>query len=1171
MRRHHAANVSPSPIALKMKAFTLFLFFGLSPAFAAVSETPEEFHATGDFNGDGRLDSVIVDKPTGIYRIAFGQANETNLWVNGRPSGIENVTGFNLGRILSTARDALAFTSPSANRVNLFDASSTSQAGQPTNVFTTSLGPNRVVALDIGGAGNTAHADLFTPSLANNPVAPYRLTLTRSTGTTFSNMLDNALSARVVTTEAIKLKTNAANSVLAGVLRESSGAFSFVAQSLTGGSPTDVATINPLPAADAMVFANFSGTSLNQFLFYESGTPTLLLRPVLEPVPGTFTFAGGASFGFAAGLRQVIALPGPNDIRLLIIFGAGETASVYAFDGVNAPELLETFTAAPGDPFTGATATGNGNFTLLSGATGRSTNFQDWKRAGNSYTKGASGRLPAVNSLALSANVFLFANRPFVHPSPRLLSSLNAADWSSQLQTTNPAGQINVVAEHFVDASHGLDNPSSRNLGSAPAGAAFGLPNQVAESFSLLSFLPAIGQEVVEVSISPKPGHYPSGVSITFSKPDGVGALIFYRLNVDQSWQLYANQPIPLYQNTSVSYYALTGGNKSAIRTATYTFEVPPDKLDSDGDGVPDFVEVGLGGDDAALHSKDSDGDGYSDLAEILAGASGNPYNASIVPTNSPRADELSAFDLALFPMTPPGIVPGLLNCQTGTVVNAFDLHGGLLGVSPTVPYFNTPVSYFQNLFADVGQRLYIAATEPHFDVRTNNTSYPPGADTRVGRELLRLVPVPEQASGLRISYTNSGGNLAQETANWIAAAIAAQVAIVHPVLVSEFVPEDTLTALLFERKIGSLLLARSLIAPTNRITLFPFRPQDAGRLNPAHSNLLSLETNLVHNTGEPNPTFPGYRLLDTYHSLNLSVTSPPTVSAQKLRELAIEVYRLSALSNNVVPGQYPSPVDTLRQFLEGGTLHSNYLAATSLTLADLASAATGVAEALAGVPERPVQSFVLRVRADSFNGDCVILETMASAFTSLVLADGTPFKFPVAFDLIPGSLVEVWAYTDLPPTCGVPTLEVISLNVSAFPAVSSSDVNGNLLADAWENLFLLTDPYGDADNDGANNLKEFFDGTDPWNAGNVGGEDDATPPVVNIEQQQDGQLKFGWHWPTQYANKIKFNLVSADVLGEGYTTENVPIQDLGGGNFQVVLPDPGTSTKFFRLQMSLK
>jgi hypothetical protein len=1152
---------------LNMKAKLFALLCLVAPtAFATVSETPEEFHGTADLNGDNRPDLVIVDKVTGIYRLAYGQANGTNTWIDGRPSGIENVTGFNFGRVLNTTRDALAFTAPAANRINVFDASNASQAGSPVNVFINAIGPHRVVALEIGGMANTAHHDLYNSSSANGPAAPQRLTLTRSTGSAFSQLYDAAQAATVVTADAIKLKTNAASPVLVGAILQSGGTHTFAAQSLASGSPVNATTINNLPAADAFLFANFNGTAWNQFLFYRAGSSNLTVAPVQEPAPNSFSFGALTTFTFPEALRQIIAIPGTNDVRLLVIFGGGELAGIYSFDGVNAPQLVESFIAEGGEKFTGAMASGNGNFTLLKGQNGRSSNFQDWKRSGNGYAKGDGGELPAVNALTTAANVFLFVNKPFVHPTPRLVASLNAADWSSGLQTTNPPGQISVMAERFVDSSQGLKNPVARNLGSAPVGAAFGLPNQIMESFSLLSFSPAIGNEVVEVNASPRPGHYSLGVSVTLSTPPGANATISYRFGPNGNWTPYT-QPIPLYQDTTIEYFAWANGVKSTIRSAAYTFSKPPESLDSDGDGVPDFVELALGGDQAALHSKDSDGDGYSDFAEILA--SNDPYSTNSVPTQ--RYDELSAFDWAIFPRGFAGVIPELLNCQTGTVVSAYDLHGGLINTRPALPFFNSPISYFSNLFADVGQRLYIAATEPHFDVRTNGTSFPAGADTRVGRELLALLPVPELAANLPINYTYGGGSLAQEAAAWIAAAQAAQAAVAHPVLVSDLTYQDTLIALLCERKIGAMLQSRNLLAATNQITLFPFRPQDAGRINPSHGDLLSLETNLVLNTGAPDPAFPGHKLAALHHAISLTVTSSPSVGIETLNQLAAEIYLISARSNNIAPGQYPSPVDALRAFLESQTLPSNYLAAVSLTPPELASAALGVNEILAGVISRPTTLLTLRVRLNSFAGDCVILETPSGFPRSLVLPDGTPFKFPVAFELVPDSLVEVHAYTDLPPTCGVPTLEVISLNVHAFPEVSSTDANGNLLADAWEWLYGLTNPFGDDDNDGASNFKEFLDGTDPKNALSFGGGDDATPPVVQIEPAAGGQLKLSWNWPAQYADKIEFHLVSAASPDQAFELENVPAQHLGGGAYQIIAPNSGGPAKFFRLQMTLR
>jgi hypothetical protein len=277
-------------------------------------------------------------------------------------------------------------------------------------------------------------------------------------------------------------------------------------------------------------------------------------------------------------------------------------------------------------------------------------------------------------------------------------------------------------------------------------------------------------------------------------------------------------------------------------------------------------------------------------------------------------------------------------------------------------------------------------------------------------------------------------------------------------------------------------------------------------------------------------------------------------------------------LSNNVAPGQYPSPVDTLREFIESGVLHSNYLAATTLDANELSAAIAGVGQALAGVSSRPTTNLVLKVRADSFaaNG-CTILETLTGGLKSLVVAGSAAYKFPEAFQLVPDSMVEVHAYTDLAPTCGAATLDVITLNVFAFPAVSPEDLNGNLLADSWEDLYLLNDANGDADGDGAKNLQEFLDGTDPLNALSGGAPVDLTPPQITIESAINLQLKMTWFFPEPYASKFNFGLQTTDGIGQTFADAQTPLQDLAGGNFQLVVPNPGTPATFFRLKMSLK
>src|SRR5438552_11498832 len=79
-----------------------------------ISETPREFFGSGDFDGDGQTDLVIVDKESGKFRLGYGQATGVVSWVDNRPCGIRVSSGFSIVKLLPTNRDVLIFTSPEA-------------------------------------------------------------------------------------------------------------------------------------------------------------------------------------------------------------------------------------------------------------------------------------------------------------------------------------------------------------------------------------------------------------------------------------------------------------------------------------------------------------------------------------------------------------------------------------------------------------------------------------------------------------------------------------------------------------------------------------------------------------------------------------------------------------------------------------------------------------------------------------------------------------------------------------------------------------------------------------------------------------------------------------------------------------------------------------------------
>src|SRR4051812_47819824 len=93
----------------------------ISARAAVVYETPREFITSGDFDGDGRNDALVLDKLTGNARVGYQSPAGALIWSAPFVSGIENVTGVGIGRFVSTDHDAIAATAPDFNRISLLD------------------------------------------------------------------------------------------------------------------------------------------------------------------------------------------------------------------------------------------------------------------------------------------------------------------------------------------------------------------------------------------------------------------------------------------------------------------------------------------------------------------------------------------------------------------------------------------------------------------------------------------------------------------------------------------------------------------------------------------------------------------------------------------------------------------------------------------------------------------------------------------------------------------------------------------------------------------------------------------------------------------------------------------------------------------------------------------
>lgn len=1124
---------------------------------AWVYESAREFFSSADLDGDGRRDLVVVDKAGGDYRLGYQTAPGVFTWAGPRASGIENVTGFSVGRMTNSGGEDLLFTSPAANRVHLLRATDPNNAGLPRAIHLPSVGPSLVVALDVGGPGNDPALDDLLVATDWNVSPAWPLHTLRNTAAGINALFDDNAGWRLALGNRVRLKPTLP--WMAAAIAHSTPVHSLRLFDVSTGHPA-VPLFAPGFGTNVISYVAdfFNNAPLLKFLVLQGELRTnLTLRPVLEPTPGSFSFGSGTTFSFPEPIDQLFVLDGASGNNLLLIQNLGQRAAVYRFDGTNMPVLVESFTAQAGENFTGAGALGGDALMLLSGRDGAttSTSYQVRTWNGSTYIAGATGDLPALTSLSAPGNVFFFSGEPFVTNAPLLLRTLNARDWTVSLGGL--PGQATAQAELFASPSNGLRNPLPVMLGPAPANTTHTLVNQYREPISLFDHGPAQGDTAGEVSFVPAPGSYAAAVNVRL-QANPANATVHYRLNNSGAWTPYAS-PIRLFKTTTIQAYVGTAASnaKSRVKSATYTLTTAPDQIDSDGDGVPDYVEIGRGTDPKR---PDSDGDGYSDLDELLRGT--NPLDAGSFDTNI--VERLTSFDLRVQPR-PFHVIENSQFAWPGAAVRAHDLQGNLLAAATnqTILVGTTLVgATLREISADPGRRLLTLATDPHFEMT-------PGASP-LGRELVGLMPIPLLVPPTN-PYTYGGGDLALEAGAWIIAATNSLLTN-RPLFFRELWPADTLVAALVEQSIGTLLFARGNTNGTN-LTLFGARPADVTRTPVSQLELLSLES--------AGSQWPAYSLRRIALTLSNAVFAPPDADVIALRTLTTNIYRISRESNNIAaPGiAYPLPLDVLRQFLGTGTIHSNYLAARSLapeefSAADLAAARRAVTNLMALITPRPTTNLILRIRPGPDAG-CTVLETTDGAVTwALLDRQGSAYRVLDTFNLLPGSRVQVTGFTDGPvPACAAAALEVIALDLLDVPGAPGADLDGDGLADAWEALFQVSEANGDEDGDGANNLSEFMAGTDPRDLVShppIAPAAALPPPTVQLTREANGRLVLTWPIPPEWVSRLEFRVLSTTDLSQPFADTGL-VAEYHQGRFRVVLPPGLVPGRYFIVSMSAR
>jgi formylglycine-generating enzyme required for sulfatase activity len=381
-------------------ALVLGLFFALNNATASevphpfIYETPNEFFGTGDFDGDGRADVIIMDKETGKFRIGYQLTNGVVSWGDCRPTGEKGITGFSIGKLFDAKHDAVAVSVPEANRLVLVEASNPTETARPRPIgFDAGLGPNSIVAIDIGGQGNDAKEDLYVASRENSP-DPFQAALLRNDGSTFPKIADAPLTGAAVQANRLVPKPGGPELLAEIITAEQND--NFMVDDLHTGKPVNVSAVKELGRGTQYAAGHFSKAPALDVIFYKPGETRAKVFMGLVSDSTASRSVTSSSFELTDPILRVIPLQQGADTKLFVIFGKGEKGGVYDFDGKTAPRLVQTIVST-NELLTGAEMVDGGLLAFSHQPDVKpSMRYLSYKSSGSRYEFSAFGGLPSL-------------------------------------------------------------------------------------------------------------------------------------------------------------------------------------------------------------------------------------------------------------------------------------------------------------------------------------------------------------------------------------------------------------------------------------------------------------------------------------------------------------------------------------------------------------------------------------------------------------------------------------------------------------------------------------------------------------------------------------------------------------------------------------------------------
>lgn len=932
------------------------------------------------------------------------------------------------------------------------------------------------------------------------------------------------------------------------------------------------------------------------------------------------SLAPSLELGFGIGSIAPIPYQGiPDAPHGVLITSADGSVAVYATvlpDDEEANEfkfeVLESFEPSDGFSFTGVLPVAGQGIVAFEGEKGgNSSQWRFFGSTGNGWTELSSGQLSPWLSESNSdfATLFWYDSVPLVDPKAKLLQLDIVPDW------TLGGGKlpISVERETYLNSSSGLVNPVAY-AASGPVGAAYVMTSQVQPNTSVASLADNYTLTIPSLAASPESGVY--NTSVVFNLLfDETTVEAYYRRSTDAFWTSYTG-PVTIGYPTELMFYAkdLTTGNLGPIGSRSFDFSVDLNGLDSDKDGVPDYVEEYYKLD--PFGGADTDLDFQPDLEEILGTEVAEDSFVSSDPNNP--LSNIAAED-----RNPPFLGEGFFlyaqafNHTTGFAAPYND------GGSPTTPFANNPPTDADiaqqaedreddtqgtNLFAyDMRSTLLsrkevkaivsgtlAGAYAARLDVTSNlpdrewlvlSTPTYFGLGTglpapRNGREAFRVLQNPAFEAPA-ILAPPGGSDLMADASAWVDAARTAYAGFDPVTQITRIDPVDTTIAVLAEQVLFEALstlstdVRLSLDVPVEVAawTLFGARDGEASKTSCSQEMIDAL-------------------LADGFDfEAMLQVIDSQVRASAVLTPLCHDIYaRHVAVSDS-----YPLmalPLDAWRSILRYGNIvdpapgdPARADPYATISLQDQNDAQTEMLAILASALniKRPTEQWTLIIEAPTTPGHLYDYRRVSNNHLAwLTDPSGERFIFEQGLGLNPGTSYTITGYTDVDPVAGFDTMEIISIDSIVTPLATDSDSNANLLDDSWEKFFFgelgAVGAFDSHPESGHSYLQYHAAGADPRSG-------QLSEPVFSMMPIEIGIVWNGgiinaydivFSFPDEYVDAFDFGIESSPTLLPGSfigSAEDSEVTYLGPDRYRlrVKFSESNLQKNFFRITMGLK